>query len=1008
MRGLKAFLIMLLFLPSLTQSQEIREVKIGVLAYRGKEGAIKRWSPTADYLSLSLSGHRFTVIPLDFDEIGPATRDKRIDFLITNTSIYVELESAHGIARIATLKNRWKDRGYTVFGGVIFTRSDRGDIKGLQDLRGKSFMAVDETSLGGWRMAWREMKDKGINPSDLKELRFGMTHDRVVMAVLNREVDAGTVRTDILEKMAEAGKIDIRDIKVINEKKVEGFPFLISTRLYPEWPFARLRHVSEELSERVAIALLSMPNDSLAARISESAGWTTPLDYHPVHELMKELRVGPYRDYGKVTFGLFIKQYWYLIILTLLIITILTGLLIIITRLNKRLNESRLRIQHAMDGLEILVKERTADLERKNRELLLEIEKRKGTEERLRESEEKFRSLVERSLTGVYIIQDGRFIYINSELANIFGYEPEEIINKKTPYDLTAEEYHSIVKENIRKRLDGEISTIHYTFKGLKKDGSVIDLEVIGTVAPMGGRPAIIGTIRDITEQIKREDEIEAARRFLQSVLDSIPDQVMVIRPDHMIELANASLREKIIMGSHCYSISHGRDAPCDGSDHPCPLKEVMDKKKEIRTVHKHLRSDGSEKVVEIMASPVFDETGEIIYVIEASRDITERVRLEEEHRILLERLYLEEKEQSIVALTGGIAHDFNNMLMAVLGSAELLKMTAEKESLPYIENIIGSAEKMADLVRQMLAYAGQGACQPSNINLNDSIINALNMTHKGKYTNIQLDLDLEKEPWPVYADMSQMQHMMINLILNAFDAMADRGGILSIKTSNVKITGLQEYSPLHLHIPEGEYVMIRVSDNGPGIPRDIQKRVFEPFFTTKFMGRGLGLSAVAGIVKSHNGCITLESEEGKGTAFIIYLPRAVRTETIKMSSEEVKGRGILVVDDDTTILGLIEETLSGAGYRVFTASNGLKAIDMFKEIKDITDLAIVDIEMPEMDGRKLISELRDISRGLKVIVSSGYDRDTALSGIDPVPDAFIQKPYRLSILLNEVIALLK
>ncbi len=1006
MRGLKVFLIMLLFLPTLTQSEEMRDIRIGVLAYRGKEEAIRRWSPTADYLSLNLPGHRFSIIPLDFDEIGPATRDKRIDFIITNTSIYVELESAYGITRIATLKNRWKDRGYTVFGGVIFTRSDRKDINELRDLRGKRFMAVNETSLGGWRMAWREMKDKGINPSDLKELRFGMTHDRVVLAVLNREVDAGTVRTDILEKMAEAGKIDIRDIKVINEKKVEGFPFLLSTRLYPEWPFARLRHVPEELSERVAIALLSMPLDSLAARISESSGWTTPLDYHPVHELMKELRVGPYRDYGKVTFGAFVKQYWYLIILTLLIIGILTCLLIIIARLNRRLNESKLRIQHAMEGLEILVKERTADLERKNKELLLEIEKRKGSEERLRESEEKFKSLVERSLTGVYIIQDGRFIYVNPEMANIFGYEPGEIINKKTPYDLTAEEYHPIVKENIRKRLDGETETVHYTFKGLKKDGSIIDVEVSGTVALMGGRPAIIGTIRDITEQIKRDEEREAARRFLQLVLDAISDQIMVIRPDYRIELINAPLKKVTKKDTYCYSISHGRDLPCEGSEHPCPLREVMDKRKDVRTVHKHLSSDGSEMIVEITASPVFDEKGEIIYVVEASRDITERVRLEEEHRMLMERLYLEEKEESIVTLTGGIAHDFNNMLMAVLGSAELLKMRAEKESLPYIENIISSAEKMADLVRQMLAYAGQGVYQPSNINLNASVMDALNMTHKGRYRDIQVELDLDKGLWPVYADRSQMQQMMVNLILNAFEAMGEKGGILSIKTSNVRIDTVQECKLNH-YLSEGEYVEIRVSDTGPGIPQGLHKRVFEPFFTTKFMGRGLGLPAVAGIVKSHDGCIALESEEGKGTTIIIYLPRALEKEVIKRAGEATV-RGIFVVDDDTTILGLLEETLSGAGYRVFTASDGLKAIDMFKEIKDITDLAVIDIEMPGMDGRRLIAELRSLSEGLKIIVSSGYDRDTALSGIDPEPDAFIQKPYRLSILLNEVIALLK
>ncbi|MFN3481004.1 MAG: PAS domain S-box protein, partial [Thermodesulfovibrionales bacterium] len=852
--------------------------------------------------------------------------------------------------------------------------------------------------------AWREMKDQGINPyRNLKSLRFGTNHDRVVMAVLKGEVDAGTVRTDIIERMSEEGIIHLKDIKVINEQKVKDFPFLLSTRLYPEWPFARLRHVPEELSEKVAIALLSMPPHSIAAIASESAGWTIPLDYHPVHELMKELRVGPYKDFGKVTLKSFVIQYWYLIVVTFGIIFTLTAFVIIIMRLNRRLMESKLKVQHAMEGLEILVKDRTAELENKNRELTLEIEKRKQSELMLRESEEKFRSLVEQSLTGVYIIQDGSFIYANPEMARIFGYETEEIINKKTPHDLTAEDFHSTVKENIRRRLEGEIKAVHYTFKGKRKDGSLIDVEVAGSVTEIAGKPAIIGTIRDITEHVQIEKEREAQRRFLQSVLDNIPDQIMVIRPDFRIELINSSLKKEMGADTFCYKVSHGRDVPCDGEEHPCPLKEVMDKKKEIRIVHEHKQVDGSKIVVEIMASPIFNEKGEIVYILETSRDITERVRLEEEHRRLMEKLYLEEKEQSIITLTGGIAHDFNNMLTAVSGSAELLRLKAKKEDLSYIDNIIKSSERMAGLVRQMLAYSGQGIYQPSNINLNESIRNAIEMTHKGKYLKIQVNLNLEDKLWLVFADRQQMDQLMINIILNAFEAMEETGGTLSIRTSNIKITEKRECYPLKQYLSEGKYVEIRVSDSGPGIPEAFHKKIFDPFFTTKFMGRGLGLPAVAGIVKSHNGCLSLESEEGKGTTFTIYLPRAVEPEITKKPVIKSPGNGILIVDDEETILNLIKETLSGAGFNIYTATDGFKALDKFKEAKDQIKVAIIDIEMPGMDGKRLISELRDISKNLNIIVSSGYDEEMALSGIEPRPDGFIQKPYRLSILLSKV-----
>lgn len=1005
----KILIILLTFLllfPSIALSEEI---KIGVLAYRGKEEAIKRWSPTADYLNLSIPGSKFTVVPLDFNEIGPATRDKKIDFIITNTSIYVELEAAYGISRIATLKNRWKDKGFTVFGGVIFTRADRGDIKELRDLKGKTFMAVDETSLGGWRTAWREMKDRGINPYKDLNLRFGATHDRVVIAVLKGEVDAGTVRTDIIERMAEKGIINIKDIKVINEQKVQGFSFLLSTRLYPEWPFARLRHVPEELSERVAIALLSMPHDSIAAIASESAGWTIPLDYYPVHELMKELRVGPYRDYGKVTLKSFVRQYWYLILLTIGIIATLIALVIIIMRLNRRLIESKLRVQHAMEGLEILVNDRTAELADKNRELALEIEKRKKTEEEILRAKAQWEDTFNSVPDLIAIIgPDKRIIRANKPL-----------LEKLKALDVNIGEsycYDFMCSFSVEERTK-YCPCARMFSEGVEYSQEIFIESLNGyylvTASPLrsekGDIVACIHVAKDITERKRSEERLKESRKFLQSILDSIPDQLMVIRPDYSVELVNAALKKMMKPDTFCYSISHGRYLPCDGSEHPCPLTEVMKSKKDVKTIHSHIKPDGSEMIVEIMASPIFNEKGEIIYVIEASRDITERVRLEEEHRQLMERLYLEEKEKSIITLTGGIAHDFNNMLMAVLGSAELLRMKTKREDLTYIDNIINSSEKMADLVKQMLAYTGQAVLHQSNINLNDSIKNALNMTHKGKYTNIRVDLELEEGLWPVLADRSKMEQMMVNLILNAFEAIEETGGSLSIKTLNINISRPVKCNLFNHNLLEGEYVQITVKDTGPGIPKSLHKRVFEPFFTTRFMGRGLGLPAVAGIVKSHNGCISLESEEGKGTTFTIYLPKSSERQMIKERPLKTKKhKGILIVDDEETVLNLTKEALSGEATEVFATKDGLEALGMFKNIKDKTDLAIIDIEMPGMDGKRLISELRNLSKDLKIIVSSGYDEEIALSGIEPRPDAFIQKPYRLSVLLSKVKELIR
>lgn len=271
-----------------------RSVKIGVLALRGPTQAARMWSPMAVYLTSKLPGHVFTIVPLGFDDVYAAVEREKVDFVLVNPGIYIELMDRYGVDRIATLRNRDRDRWYTEFGGVIFTRADRADIRTLNDLKGKSFMAVDETSFGGWWAAWRELRTAGIDPErDFRPLRYGTTHDAVVYAVRDGLVDAGTVRTDTLERMAAEGRIELSDYHVLNRQHHEGFGFLSSTRLYPEWPIAKLRHTPEELSQRVAEALLQMPPDSEAARAAQSAGWAAPLDYQPVRDLLMELRAGP-------------------------------------------------------------------------------------------------------------------------------------------------------------------------------------------------------------------------------------------------------------------------------------------------------------------------------------------------------------------------------------------------------------------------------------------------------------------------------------------------------------------------------------------------------------------------------------------------------------------------------------------------------------------------------------------------------------------------------------------
>ena len=343
------FLLLFLNLPSHSFADE--EVRIGVLSHRGDEVTRDMWGPTAAYLSHVISGYRFTIRPLKFDEVNSVVEAGKVDFVLVNPGIYVNLEVKYRVSRIATLYNSRHNVPYKIFGGVIFTRKDHPDINTLEDLRGHSMMAVYPTSLGGFQMALREMTEKGVDPyKDMKSLEFVEVHDLVVMSVLQGEVDVGAVRTDILERMADAGTINLNDFRIINPQHDADFPFALSTRLYPEWPFSKVAHTADALAQRVAIALLQMPRDHPAAQAGKYAGWTIPLDYQPVHDLFRELKLPPYQNLGRFTLSDAIDRYRYWFFGGVLVLLFMVFMTLWVMRLNQELHKAknRLELQHEL------------------------------------------------------------------------------------------------------------------------------------------------------------------------------------------------------------------------------------------------------------------------------------------------------------------------------------------------------------------------------------------------------------------------------------------------------------------------------------------------------------------------------------------------------------------------------------------------------------------------------------------------------------------------------------
>lgn len=308
-----------------------------MLSIWGDETVYKMWTPTINYLNIAIPNHQFALKPLKLNQTTEAVKQQTVDFILTNPGNYIDLEARFGISRLATLKSKNQNHASSQFGAVIFSKADRNDIQSLNDLRNKSFMGVKETAFGGFQMAWLELKENGIDPfKDFSSLKFsGLPQDKIVYAVLNGQVDAGTVRTSTLERMAANNLIDLSKIKIINKKDNDAYPFAHSTALYPEWPIAKLKKTSDDLARLVTIALLNLPPDSKIAKHAQISGWTVPLDYFPVRNLFQKLNIEPY----EIKTVSFFKQYrWQIFIVVALI---LPAIIFYVSKLQSRIRRDQ-------------------------------------------------------------------------------------------------------------------------------------------------------------------------------------------------------------------------------------------------------------------------------------------------------------------------------------------------------------------------------------------------------------------------------------------------------------------------------------------------------------------------------------------------------------------------------------------------------------------------------------------------------------------------------------------
>ena len=432
--------------------------------------------------------------------------------------------------------------------------------------------------------------------------------------------------------------------------------------------------------------------------------------------------------------------------------------------------------------------------------------------------------------------------------------------------------------------------------------------------------------------------------------------------------------------------------------------------------VHRLQMPDKTVKHVQEKCSTFYDNDGVAIRSVGTIQDITERVEAEQEQLKFQHQLEHTQRLESLGVLAGGIAHDFNNILTAILGNAAM----AERKALlnpgitqKHLSSIVTSCERAADLCRQMLAYSGKGKFVIKAVDLSSMVEETFRLLDASIANGAILKYELAENLPAVEADIVQIQQVIMNLVINASDAISKKSGVISINTGVMHAT--RDYlkgTSLDDSLPEGRYVFLEVSDTGIGMDKEAQSRIFEPFFTTKMAGHGLGMSAVQGIIRGHKGAIKVYSEPGKGTTIKVLLPISdILMESCKNSSSTAatcrstlfKGT-VLIVDDEETIRETAGMMLEDMGFDILTAIDGKDGVEVYKKHQSEITLVLMDMTMPRMDGKTCFRELRCLNRDVKVILSSGYNEQEATSLFAGKGLAgFIQKPYTPDLLEQTV-----
>ena len=623
---------------------------------------------------------------------------------------------------------------------------------------------------------------------------------------------------------------------------------------------------------------------------------------------------------------------------------------------------------------------------------------------RLQESEDLYRTLFAQSPDGIVLwsVPELRPTQFNTAAHMMLGYTRDEF-SALTVGDIHVSDDPTQIDEYLEVLAKDGIANFESVH--CAKDGSCLSIAVSLKMFKLAGRTMVLAIHRDMTNLKESTRTLELYRH----ALDNAHDSIFLIQIDSRFQYVNQAACNMLgysrreLQAMHVYDI-----------DPDFPLEIWMAHWEELRThgmlsiETRHLAKDGRLIPVGI-GLRIFAFEG-VEYLLAAARDLTERRRFETERHSLEQKLLHAQKLESLGVLAGGIAHDFNNILMAILGNADLALMRLSKESpaAENLKNIEKAAARAADLSKQMLAYSGKGKFVVENLNLNSLLEEMLHMLEVSISKKAVLRFNFAPHLPSVAVDATQVRQIVMNLVINASEAIGDKSGVICISSGCISCD--KNYLKdvwLNENIHEGLYVFLEIADTGCGMNKETLARIFEPFFTTKFTGRGLGMAAVLGIVRGHKGAIKVYSEQGKGTTFKILLPASNRPADLFNHNNDTtdwQGKGtVLLVDDEETVRGIGSEMLKELGFTPITAVDGREAISIFKDRQDII-LVILDLTMPHVDGEQCFRQLRQIKPDVKVIMTSGYnEHEVTQKFVGKGLAGFIQKPYKLSVLKEAI-----